>query len=877
MPQQENQQDDDVVMSLVEMALASPTETRDACVRRVCAQDMHLAEAVLNCVRWEQKMGNFLLQPLFSPPAKEDPLKPGEVLENRFRIVREVERGGMGIVYEAVDDKLQRRVALKCAKAEFRKWLPPEVLHATEIAHPNVCKIYEIHTTEAERGEVEYLTMEFLDGETLHARLKKGRLPPDEALKIGQQLCSGLAEAHRKQVIHGDLKSNNVILTRDADGETRAVITDFGLARRPGTTLRAMRSGDVAGTPEYMAPELWKGARPSVASDIYALGVLLHELACGKRPAYTGEGKKLEVPIRYPRWNRALQHCLDPDPERRFQSAEEVGRALAPSRIWVRTAMVATLLAVITGLAVYLYSLQPKESAKLALLPFEYDASTAALPRPLMQDVVAQLKKLKGNTRTKFAFVEPGRRGARVDSTETARKVLGATQVLRVVLTAKDGKTVVHAFVMETNPKVSLKEGKFAYKSGELRYAPVALAGFVTDALHLPPPEAGATVNAAASADYAQAVAKLRRDSTSESAVPLLERAAEADPDSALIYAALAEAQQWKHHHTRDAAWLERANESVRQAQGRNPDLPQVHRIAALLRFREGLYGQALAECTRAIELDPQSADAYRRLGRIYEAENQFDKALTAYQKAVELDPGDYKVYQEIGAFLYMRGEVEQALSYYEKMKVLAPEEPEIHRVLGMDYLLLRRFSEAEVELRQAIQFRETSEIWLALGDVQFAEHKLDEATHSYERAVALPPERFLSWLKLGEVYDAMNRKADSRAAFGRALEIGEGEIARESTNGETRAWLAFACAKLGHKQRAESEIAQALGMSTNDEEVRFYAVATYEALNRRGESLKVLGEATDAEIRYVLNRPELADLSKDARIQQLLAARQIK
>ncbi len=427
---------------------------------------------------------------------------------------------------------------------------------------------------------------------------------------------------------------------------------------------------------------------------------------------------------------------------------------------------------------------------------------------------------------------------------------------------------------MDTNPAVSLKDGKLTYKPGELKYAPVALAGFVTDALHLPPPEAGATVNAAASADYAQAVESLRRESRGDSAVPLLERAAEADPDSALIYAALAEAQHWKYRHTRDAAWMERANESVRQAQGRNPDLAQVHRIAALLRFREGLYGQALAECTRAIELDPQSADAYRRLGRVYEAENQFDKALTAYKKAVETDPGDYKVYQEIGAFLYMRGQVEDAVSYYEKMEALAPEEPEIHRVLSMNYLMLERFSEAEAESRQAIQARETPEGWVALGDVQFVEHKLDEALHSYERAAALPPARLLWWLKLGEIYSVMGRKADSTKAFERALEVGEKEIARESTDGEIRAWLAYVCARLGHARRAQSEIAQALGASTNDEEVRFYAVATYEALNRREDALRVLGEATAREIKYMLHRPELADLARDPRFQQLLASR---
>src|SRR5262249_19008878 len=146
------------------------------------------------------------------------------------------------------------------------------------ITHPNVCKIFEIHTTTTDRGEVDFLTMEFLDGETLTERLRRGLLPEKEWRVIAQQLCAGLAAAHRTHVIHGDLKSNNVILTTAVEGGVRAVITDFGLAQRTETTQQTIQSGPVGGTPDYMAPELWRGERASVASDIYALGVILYEM-----------------------------------------------------------------------------------------------------------------------------------------------------------------------------------------------------------------------------------------------------------------------------------------------------------------------------------------------------------------------------------------------------------------------------------------------------------------------------------------------------------------------------------------------------------------------------------------------------------------------
>ena len=305
--------DDDLVMSLVDLALACHVDQREAYLRSACEDDPELFDQVWKYVQWDQRMNGFLLEPLYPPASNEHPFDPGELLDGRFRIVREVAQGGMGVVYEAMDEKLERRIALKCAKTGFRKRLPPEVRNATEISHPNVCKLFEIHTASTNQGEIDFLTMEFLDGETLAARLTGGPLPEKDARAIALQLCAGLAEAHRNQVIHGDLKSNNVILTTGPNGAIRAVITDFGLARRPEATQATAPSGQMAGTPDYMAPELWKGGKASVASDIYALGVIISQLGSS-----------------WPQ-SRTVARCLDPDPLRRFRDADEVAQALSPA------------------------------------------------------------------------------------------------------------------------------------------------------------------------------------------------------------------------------------------------------------------------------------------------------------------------------------------------------------------------------------------------------------------------------------------------------------------------------------------------------------------------------------------------------------------
>ena len=314
-------QDDDLVMSLVELALSHPPDAQENYVRTACGNDEELFSQVWDYVQWDRRMRDFLLEPLF-PTLLQHQFAPGDLLVDRFRIVREVAQGGMGIVYEAVDEKLGRRIALKCAKSGFHQRLPPEVRHASEISHPNVCKIFEIHTASTSGGEIDFLTMEFLEGETLAARLSRGRLPEAEARTIGRQICAGLAEAHRNRVVHGDLKSNNVILTRDADGKLRAVITDFGLARKPvgaaGDTA-GIGAEQAAGTPDYMAPELWKGEQHSPASDVYALGVILYELAAGQRPFSREmpwqDRVKLKPAAVHRGWDTLLRQCLDPDPD----------------------------------------------------------------------------------------------------------------------------------------------------------------------------------------------------------------------------------------------------------------------------------------------------------------------------------------------------------------------------------------------------------------------------------------------------------------------------------------------------------------------------------------------------------------------------------
>ena len=242
----------------------------------------------------------------------------------------------MGEVYRVEDLTLTQEVALKFLPApvsrspERRERLLSEVRAARQVSHPNVCRVYDTGETD---GEL-FLSMEYIDGEDLASLLRRiGRLPPDKAIGVARQLCAGLAAAHAKGVLHRDLKPANVMI----DGEGNGVITDFGLAG-----LAQQPDDHVAGTPAYMAPELFSGRPASVKSDVYALGLVLYELF-GGRPAFQAasvselarhhqESSPTALAAVVPDIDRAIERtvlrCLAKEPSERPASALDVSAAL---------------------------------------------------------------------------------------------------------------------------------------------------------------------------------------------------------------------------------------------------------------------------------------------------------------------------------------------------------------------------------------------------------------------------------------------------------------------------------------------------------------------------------------------------------------------
>jgi len=261
-------------------------------------------EVFLDRPAWEGRSS--LLQHSGSSDA-ERPVNAGEQL-GPYRVEQKIGQGGMGTVYRAIDTRLDRPVALKISRKLFDDRLEREARAISSLNHPHICTLHDIGP--------DYIVMEFVEGESLAARIGKGALPVSDVLRYGAQIASALGAAHDKNITHRDLKPANVMISKNG-----VKVLDFGLAKRSTPDGTMTMTGVVMGTPAYMAPEQSKGHATDARTDIFALGLTLYEMATGKRLV---PGRTPAMDGLPPRLAHIVERCIEPEPESRWQSARDV-------------------------------------------------------------------------------------------------------------------------------------------------------------------------------------------------------------------------------------------------------------------------------------------------------------------------------------------------------------------------------------------------------------------------------------------------------------------------------------------------------------------------------------------------------------------------
>jgi serine/threonine protein kinase len=342
-----------------------------------------------------------------------------------YEIISPAGVGGMGEVYKARDTRLDRIVALKVlpavtqGNADLRQRFEREARAISSLTHPNICTLYDVGN---ENGAA-FIVMEYLEGETLGDRIRTGAIPTDELCTIGMQIADALDKAHKKGLVHRDLKPGNVMLTKNG-----AKLLDFGLAKfqidngalagATGMTMTTPLTGEgtILGTLQYMSPEQLEGKEVDARSDLFSFGAILYEMATGKRP-FNGSSQASVIasilkeqpapiaqlqPLTPPLLERTIGQCLAKDPDQRWSSAGDLKRALQwiadggsqvgiPVQVAARrkqTAHLAWILAAVFGVAAIamaiLYFGQSKELPKKAQFVINAEPSLRGMTNPVI-------------------------------------------------------------------------------------------------------------------------------------------------------------------------------------------------------------------------------------------------------------------------------------------------------------------------------------------------------------------------------------------------------------------------------------------------------------------------------------------------------------
>jgi len=744
-------------------------------------------------------------------PSAQPIFSPGDVICDRYRVIRFIARGGMGEVYEVEDWELQSRIALKTIAPErasspkqvhrFRQ----EIQLARKVSHPNVCRVFDLgrhkipSTTPSggnaapgagsgastplnanaprsgdsgSNADVLFLTMELLQGETLSSYLDKhGPMTTEQALPIVRQLVSALAAAHHMGIVHRDFKPGNVMLEETPHGLV-AKVTDFGLATNPESDETISRSiTQVLGTPEYMAPEQLRG-QCSNRTDIFALGLTVFQMLTGALPISAETASKVlktsETGKRTGhRWRAAIAKCLATNPADRFASVEEFWYAVSGERVagqfgwkaiaastrryWIIYAaagcLVIAAIAILTGLVPNPFRRLPQQK-HIAVLPFENIGNDAS-NQAFAEGVAESLtSKLSQLERYQKSFwVVPSSDTRNIKSLDEAYRNLGVTLAVTGSIEHTADGVNLTADLVDPQNHRQLASRSIHVSSSNLEEMQQRVWESVADMLDL------------------QVSRKIKNE---------LAAGGTNQPHAFELYE--------RGVGYLKAGDLDNTSRSVglfNQAIVDDPNYAQAYAglgdaYATKYFLTKDPQWIALAtqNAARAVELNDRLIPVRMTLAHVYQETGQLDKALAEFQQVLEQDPSVIEAVNGTGQIYQAQGKYAQAESAFKDVIARRPTYSEVYLDLGSLYYQQGQFAKAVEAFRSAIDLIPDEAIgYQNLGGVYLALGRFQEAIDVLKRGLTIQSNAD-SWTNLGAAYMYVGKWEDAAEAMKKATEL---------------------------------------------------------------------------------------------------------
>ncbi|MGQ9495089.1 MAG: protein kinase domain-containing protein [Thermoanaerobaculaceae bacterium] len=731
----------------------------------------------------------------------------------RYEMLRQIGRGGMGTVYLAYDPELSRHVAIKGLTSEQitperRERLRREARAAAALTHPNIAQVYDVLTQENQ----DFVIMEYVEGKSLAAILEEGPLSPGEVARIGVGIAQALAFAHRRGILHRDIKTENVIIGQDGTVK----VLDFGLARwlTAPEDQRLTQDGLVVGTSRAMSPEQATGKPLDFRSDIFSLGSLLYEAASGQ-PAFSGEtvletmhkvARAEFVPLRKlaphlpERLVSTIERCLEKDPNARFQDALEVAKALADATATLGTAHIPSLAPTTFSLkrlrrkAIYAVVALGLLSGLLALA---LQRGWISAPQPLtvaVLPIAGQIPEAFPLTGTAVAEALTSTlatlTGLQVVAGREVRSVFREGMGVRELALALGVEDVIETLLTPTGDPatVFVELRRIEGASGRIRWSRKLEVGaqdpaLLTERLGTALVEAFSELRQKRpprlphkDALVAYLTVQQRLDAglaspNYQEEIALLRKAEELDPDYPESFIAHASIERFLGTNLNEPQRLEEAEKLLIKAAKADPNHPLIPLRQAQLYRAQGNHQQALDILRQLTSSRPGDPAAWAALGATLASLGRAEESEKAFARALALQPA-ITTWDSLSSSRADRGDFAGARQAAQEILRRAPNHPLGLFRLGYLSALIGDFATCEKLFAQLYPTTRSPLHLLNWGTCAFYGGDLKKAAHIYQQACELAPEDPRPWSNLGDAYLWLGDEPTAKKHFQKAYKL---------------------------------------------------------------------------------------------------------